>query len=733
MDAPRQRTRTGIPSLPEVVYGSHLCLFYHSPEDLLEVLAPYVQAGLAAHELCVVVGSHSLPSGQIQAYLADAIPDLGWHAARGAVEFLDARDAYGGSAAFDAAATLAFWRRKAEDAHARGFSGVRLNGDEAWLELAHWKDFAAYESLLHRSIDDLPALILCAYPMAGRTAEQVLDVASAHHAVIARRDGAWEVLELADVSRARRELQRLGADLDRRVLERTHSLVAANERLNAEIRERTRVERALRESEERFAKMFRSGPIVVGLTAASDDRILEINDAFARTFGYDRADAIGRSASELGIWASARDREHVLALVKAQGALHGYEMHARSRSGAPLDLLLFTERITIGGEQCLMWVAHDQTAKKRAERALVDQQSLLNQSERLSHTGSWQWCVEEGWTIWSRELYAIHGQTAETFTPSVAAWLALLHPEDRARVKAAVDRCIATSSAFSVEHRIVRPTGETRYVRSAGLCEHNPDARQTRLTGYATDITDQKYAEQALVDARRELEALSRKLVEVQEAERRALSRELHVRVGQDLTAMGISLALLRKRLAEQAQLADRDDVLGRLEDVTVLLEGVMGSVEDVVSGLRPTILDELGLAAALEWYANDFSARTGIKVIVAHGEPINGLPQGSELALFRIAQEALTNVAKHAKAQMAEIQCVIADKVIHLTICDDGIGPVARSPSEEERDRGFGLAIMRERARALRGTFHFGSRAQGGSCVVVRLPLASGVTHAES
>src|SRR6185295_13129367 len=148
-----------------------------------------------------------------------------------------------------------------------------------------------------------------------------------------------------------------------------------------------------------------------------------------------------------------------------------------------------------------------------------------------------------------------------------------------------------------------------------------------------------------------QLQALSRRLVDVQESERRQFSRELHDRVGQNLTALSISLDILKTQLAggnEAARL--------RLEDAGALLESTTATIENVMSELRPPMLDDYGLLPALQWYAAEVSRRTGIEVVVEGDDKTGRLPQASEIALFRIMQEALNNIAKHAHASHVRI-----------------------------------------------------------------------------
>jgi signal transduction histidine kinase len=222
-----------------------------------------------------------------------------------------------------------------------------------------------------------------------------------------------------------------------------------------------------------------------------------------------------------------------------------------------------------------------------------------------------------------------------------------------------------------------------------------------------------------LRDSTEQIQAMSRRLVDIQETERRQFSRELHDRVGQNLTALSISLDILKTQLGGNGNAAFRS----RLDDAAALLESTAGSIENVMSELRPPMLDDYGLLPALQWYANEFSSRTGIEVIV-HGDEQSGrLTQASEIALFRIVQEALNNVAKHARARHAHITLERADARFILSVSDDGVG-LGPAPASTARHRhGLGMVTMRERTQSLGGEFEIGAAPERGTRVVVRVP----------
>jgi signal transduction histidine kinase len=225
-----------------------------------------------------------------------------------------------------------------------------------------------------------------------------------------------------------------------------------------------------------------------------------------------------------------------------------------------------------------------------------------------------------------------------------------------------------------------------------------------------------------LKESNQQLHVLSRQLVDVQEAERRHFSRELHDQIGQNLTALGINIDILKSELGDDGT----SNQSKRLEQLAVLVESTTGAIENVMSDLRPPMLDDYGLSPALQWYGEEFSKRTGIAVRVEGDDDMRRLPASTEIALFRIAQEALNNVAKHARARNVTLTLSTGGEECMLTITDDGVGNV--NPSATGRRRpGMGMLTMRERTQAIGGHFAFETVATGGSRVVVTAPYPHG------
>jgi signal transduction histidine kinase len=232
------------------------------------------------------------------------------------------------------------------------------------------------------------------------------------------------------------------------------------------------------------------------------------------------------------------------------------------------------------------------------------------------------------------------------------------------------------------------------------------------------NLEELQQARESLLESQERHRSLSRQLVMLQEKERRELARELHDRVGQPLTAMRINMSLIGM------QLDQNDDPLirARNDDSLQLMDSTFDAVRNVMYDLRPPVLDAFGLVASLQWYAQQFAKRTGIRVEVRGVEGPRFGPD-VEIALFRIAQEALTNVTRHSQAKNVRVDLQDRAEETVLTIEDDGVG---FEPAGGRRGNiGYGLISMRERAEAVGGTFETSSEKGRGLRVTVKVPRA--------
>lgn len=236
------------------------------------------------------------------------------------------------------------------------------------------------------------------------------------------------------------------------------------------------------------------------------------------------------------------------------------------------------------------------------------------------------------------------------------------------------------------------------------------------LTSHRVAVLERKHDEQReqIEETQNDLRRLSRSLVQAQEVERKSLSRELHDEVGQMMTALGIELGNL-----EKLRSSDGDSFRSRMEDAKRLNTEAMKAIRDLAMGLRPSMLDDLGLEAALQWQGREFSRHTGVPASVQVDGALDELSDAQRTCIYRVVQEALTNCARHAHAHNVLVSVRGGAGEVVLVIQDDGVGfsPVSRS-------RGLGLLGMQERVQALEGKVNIASAPQKGTTIRVEIPL---------
>jgi signal transduction histidine kinase len=234
------------------------------------------------------------------------------------------------------------------------------------------------------------------------------------------------------------------------------------------------------------------------------------------------------------------------------------------------------------------------------------------------------------------------------------------------------------------------------------------------------NIRKRKKTEQELKASHEQIRALAWRLTETEETERKKLSRELHDQVGQNLTILGVNLNLLRSSIPK--------DTVGlihsRINDSVVVVKQTTERIRHLMSNLRSPVLDDYGLAAAIDLYGKQCAARTGIDIVVRGGEAEMSLPAHIENAMFRIVQESLTNVVKHAQATQVVISVSVTDERLYLSVEDNGVGYDMEELRKVDGDHGWGLVTMTERAVAVGGTCRIRSSPGLGTHVIVEVPL---------
>jgi len=247
--------KTGIDVVGGMPWGTHFCLFYETLTDLLEPLVSYCKAGLESQEFCLWVVAAPLTEEDATHALKQAVPDLDRYLDDHSIEIASAHDFYLQNGRFDLKKVTDGLNEKLASASARGYAGVRVTGDSAWLEKRDWKDFCEFEDSINQFIANQRLTVLCTYPLAAFGPDDVLDVVRTHQLAVTNRRGIWDVIETAGRKQAKAEIKRLNEELEQRVVERTSQLTAVNKELTKEVLERQRAEDELGKAFEEIKRL----------------------------------------------------------------------------------------------------------------------------------------------------------------------------------------------------------------------------------------------------------------------------------------------------------------------------------------------------------------------------------------------------------------------------------------------------------------------------------------------
>lgn len=392
------------------------------------------------------------------------------------------------------------------------------------------------------------------------------------------------------------------------------------------------------------------------------------------------------------------------------------------QTGEPIWMFyyLFSVRDATGTMVGWATVSRDITERKRAEVALHESEERLRLALDAAHMGTFDWDVPGNRIVWSHWHEELWGFKPGEFGGNYESFARRVHPEDMPGINAEVARCIAARAPFAHDFRVVWPDGSVHWILATGEFTFDTAGQAVRMRGTVKEITERKQADAELRQSREQLRALTARLETLQEQERTRISREIHDELGQMLTGIKMDLRWIEHHL--DALGADRrlNPILDRLLATTELTDATVKTVQRIAAELRPGILDKLGLGTALQFEASQFQQRSGLSCQVRLPDPEPALPPPTATALFRIFQETLTNVARHAHATAVEVDFRAEPGGCRLEVRDNGCGIAGvnlASPTS------LGLLGMQERARLLGGEVAFTPRPGGGTVVSVRMP----------
>ncbi len=538
---------------------------------------------------------------------------------------------------------------------------------------------------------------------------------------------------IANGDRARKVVLRAGGELHalgEAFNLMTGRLLQANADLRAQIEVRQRTEEALRVSEERFRQMIDGVRDYAIFMLGPEGRGANWNAGAERMFGYAGADIVGE---DLGVLYPEEERRiglprKILDRAASEGRTEVEGLRVR-KDGTRFwaNVVLSAIRDTSGVLLGYSKVTRDITARRATEqqmRMLAHTITSLNESVVITDLQDTILSVNPAFS-------SMYGYEPSEAIGRDASFLRL-RPVDRSFGPSIRSQRLA--GGWSGELLAARKSGEDFPVTLSTSVVRDDTGAPIAIVSISRDITEQTRLRRQLEEAeRQQLSGLKRFAVSVQRAqeeERARISRELHDDLCQRLSGMKFAAEVITDRILPGNRKAIRE-----LRGFAADLDRAISEVRRISGNLRPSALDDFGLMIALKMLCKEFQTQHGVRTSLELGGPVpQEINADAEIALYRIAQEALSNIAKHARAGAATIVLQMRDADLRLTVRDDGKGFVADAPAAaREPGHGLGLISMRERTELLGGSFAVTSAPNTGTTITVTIPVGEPTTHEEN
>jgi PAS domain S-box-containing protein len=442
-----------------------------------------------------------------------------------------------------------------------------------------------------------------------------------------------------------------------------------------------------------------------------DGTILTANQTLADLLGYDSVSELLTRNLARDIYFEPEDRRSLIAEFEKREIAGDVEIQWKRKDGSPLWVHLVAHAFKVAGvTQFFEGFVRDVTDEKRAQDALAGSEQRYRELFENSRDAIYVHDINGRYTSVNHAAEELCGyDRAEIIGKHYSNFIA---PSYLREARESFCRKLDVPMETTYEAEVICKDGTRKAVEVSSRMIYQ-DGEPFAVQGTVRDITELKRAQ-------RTLQTYSQRLIQAQEAERESMSRELHDEVGQALTAISMNLEWIH-RTGQPSEA-----VAARIHESIEVIDDTLRRVRELSLELRPALLDDLGLAAALSWYAERFSARTGIVTEVIGECPHDRTRRAAQTALFRIAQEALTNTARHSRASKAVINLDQRDGHLQMSISDDGVGFDSDALLNGSPVMALGLRGMQERALALNGSLQINSLPGSGTRLIVAVPLAS-------
>lgn len=476
--------------------------------------------------------------------------------------------------------------------------------------------------------------------------------------------------------------------------------------VTTDVTDKHKAEEELKRNEEKYRTLVEQAVDAIALYDANG-RVLDVNTGSVNLLGYSKEELLGMSLSDILTGEEIQVRP-VQYEVLQRGESTVKQRQMRRKDGSIVETEVRSQQLPDGR---FLSVIRDLTERIKAQQQ-IEKEKILSDKLIDSLPGVFYWYDETGKFLrWNKQFELVTGYSAAEIRGMQPADFFL--EKDRKLMGRKI-REVFTRGSADAEAGFLHKNGNSTpyYFKAIRMTENGKPS----LLGYGIDISDRKKAEFELEQSYRAIRKLTSHLQNIREQERGHIAREIHDELGQQLTVLKMDISWLNKKLGKS------DDIIrDKMKDLLAMLDETVRSVRRISSELRPSLLDDLGLVAAMEWQLQEFEKRSGIHTRFEGGGEELSLPESIKTALFRIFQESLTNVARHSQANTVSVHFSQQNGNLVLSIEDDGKGFDRQQVAEK---RTLGILGMKERTSMMDGTYDIVSKPGNGTIVTVKIPL---------